>query len=329
MIMNTKCLYYLGQRLGFYAFGLLLFASVGLAQPAEVIRLWPGEAPDEVPGIGAEYVRMSPVLDVTQVVVTESTRMITNVTVPTVELHRPPKEIDTGVCVVICPGGGYWNLYWELEGEEVAKWLNEHGISGAILKYRVPRRSGEVEAEPAKRPLQDAQRAIRLLRSRGSEWGIDPNRIGIIGFSAGGHLAMSAATRFEKRAYPFVDERDLASCRPDFAIAVYSGYLKNKNEDTLSSDIIVAETTPPVFLVHGGDDLVSSPEQSLFMYLALKRAKIPAELHIYAATAHDFGVRRSDRPYAGWTDACIRWLRDQSILPKTGDKKSSDQHTAK
>ena len=136
--------------------------------------------------------------------------------------------------MLICPGGGYWNLYWQLEGEEVAAWLNSLGVTGIILKYRVPRRPDEPKGEPARRPLQDAQRAVSLVRSKAKEWGIDPDRIGMVGFSAGGHLAIATATSFEKRSYQPIDDIDKVSCRPDFAIPVYPGYLKAKDKDELA-----------------------------------------------------------------------------------------------
>src|SRR5205807_2593900 len=242
-----------------------------------------------------------------QVEVTEPTRMTTDVTKPTLTIYRPPKEKDTGTAILICPGGGYWNLYWQLEGEEVAEWLNSLGATGIILKYRVSRRPDEPQGEPARRPLQDAQRAVSLVRSRAGEWGIHPERIGIVGFSAGGHLAIATATSFEKRIYEPVDDVDKISCRPDFAIPVYLGYLKPKDKDELSPGLHIPAGTPPIFLVHGGEDLVSPPEHSVLMYLALRRAGIPAELHIYAGTAHDFGVRASDRPYGKWTASCADW----------------------
>lgn len=294
---------------------LILFVrSAAAADAPHVVEIWPGKAPEEMGEIGKERVVMSPVLDRTQVEVAESTRMITNVTQPTLTIYPPAQDADTGTAVVICPGGGYWNLYWQLEGEEVAGWLNSIGVTGIILKYRVPRRPDEPKGEPARRPLQDAQRAVRLIRSRAAEWGIDPRRIGIAGFSAGGHLAIATATSFDQKTYEPVDDVDQLSCRPDFAIPVYSGYLKAKDRDELAPGLRVPHETPPVFLVHGGDDLISSPEHSVFMYLALKRAGIPAELHIYARTAHDFGVRGGDRPYATWTTACAHWLRDQGFL---------------
>jgi acetyl esterase/lipase len=151
-----------------------------------VVELWPGKVPDEAGTIGPETVRMSPKHTRNEVEVTEPTRLVTNVSKPTLTLHRPPKEKDTGAAILICPGGGYWDLYWELEGEEVAAWLTGQGVTGIILKYRVPRRPDEPKGEPARRPLQDAQRAVSLVRSKAKEWGIDPDRIGMVGISMGG-----------------------------------------------------------------------------------------------------------------------------------------------
>lgn len=299
---------------------LVYFVAVGgtiRAGEPLVIDLWPKGAPEETGGIGKEYVLKSEVHDRKQVEVTESTRMITNVTKPTITIYRPDKDKEIGTAMLICPGGGYWNLYWELEGEEVAAWLNEHGITGIVLKYRVPRRPDEPKGQPARRPLQDAQRAVSLVRSRADEWGIDPERIGMIGFSAGGHLAVETATNFERRTYDASDEIDKVSCRPDFAIGAYSGYFKAKDKDELAPGIKVPPAkTPPIFLVHGDEDPISTPEHSIIMYLALKRAGVSAELHVYASTTHDFGVRSADRPYAAWTDACLTWLADQKLVTR-------------
>jgi acetyl esterase/lipase len=296
--------------------GAVAWPGSGDAKPL-VLNLWPGAAPDETGNIGAEKFLMSPKLDRKQVEVTEPTKMVTNVTKPTITIYRPAKDKDTGTAVLICPGGGYWNLYWELEGEEVAAWLNTLGVTGIILKYRVPRRPDEPKAEPARRPLQDAQRAMSLVRSKAKEWGISPERIGMVGFSAGGHLAIATATSFDKRSYQAIDDVDKISCRPNFAILAYSGYLKAKDKDELAPGLHVPKETPPVFLVHGGDDIISSPEHSVVMYQALKRAGVPAELHIYAKATHDFGVRPSDQPCSTWTRACADWLRHQGFLKPT------------
>lgn len=204
--------------------------------------------------------------------------------------------------------------------EEVARWLTSHGTTGIILKYRVPRRPDEDKTQPARRPLQDAQRAVSLVRSRAKEWGLNPERIGMIGFSAGGHLAIATATRVEERIYAAIDEVDHVSSRPDFAIAAYSGYLKPKDKFELSSDLKISNKTPPVFLAHGSQDPISPPAHSAVLYLALQEAGVPVELHLFASTTHDFGVRSAARPYAHWTEACLRWLEDQKLVSQVGSR---------
>ena len=298
----------------------VVWPAVG-ADKSMVVGVWPGVPPEESGNIGEETVRMSPKLERKQVEVTESTKLVTNVTKPTLTIYRPPKDRDTGTAVLICPGGGYWDLYWQLEGEEVAAWLNSIGVTGIILKYRVPRRPDEVKGEPARRPLQDAQRAVRLVRSNAGQWGINPRQIGVVGFSAGGHLAIATATSFDQQTYEPVDDVDKISCRPDFAIGVYSGYLKAKDKDEIAPGLRIPVGTPPIFLAHGGADIISPPEHSVLMYLALRKADIPAELHIYATAAHDFGVRTSDHPCSTWTQACAMWLWHEGFLepPKKGN----------
>jgi acetyl esterase/lipase len=291
----------------------LLFAPASRADQPLVLPLWSGDAPGdsrvgEYGPIGEEHFRRpedSP---------TQDARWLTAVTKPTITIFRPPREKNLGMAVIICPGGGYWNLAWDLEGEEVAAWLVSEGITGIVLKYRVPRRKGTPEALPSPLPLMDAQRAISLVRSRAKEWEIDPNRIGIAGFSAGGHLAIAAATSFPDRSYSASDEVDQVSSRPDFAVAVYPGYLTSRETGQLDASIHIPARTPPVLLVHASDDAVSSPENSAVMYLALKRIGIPAELHIYAAGGHGFGVRKTDKPVSAWTGRCLDWLRNQGLL---------------
>jgi acetyl esterase/lipase len=152
------------------------------------------------------------------------------------------------------------------------------------------------------------------VRSKAKEWGIQPQQIGMVGFSAGGHLAIATATSFEKKTYEPVDDLDKTSCRPDFAIGVYSGYLKAKDKDEVSPGLSIPAGTPPIFLAHGGADIISPPEHSVLFYLALRKAGIPAELHVYATAAHDFGVRPVDHPCSTWTQACANWLRHQGFL---------------
>jgi len=293
----------------------LVLCYANEAQEPVVLPIWPGAVPGDYGKIGPERVRdpsESP---------TKNAKWITGITKPTITIFRATTEKSTGTSIIICPGGGYWNLAWDLEGEEVAQWFNNVGITGIILKYRVPRRPDQPERLPAPGPLLDAQRAVSLVRSHAAEWGIDPQRIGIMGFSAGGHLAISTATHFDQRGYESIDEIDKTSCRPDFAVAVYPGYLLEQakagvelNKDTLAPYIRIPKDTPPILLVHANDDPVAGPENSAVMYLALKRANIPAELHIYAHGGHGFGVRKTSLPCSSWPDRCVDWLREQQFL---------------
>ena len=292
---------------------LLLVCPVRGAEEPLVLPVWPGAVPGDYGTIGAERVRAPSEAP------TKNAKWITGVTKPTVTLFRPAKDKNTGTAILICPGGGYWNLAWDLEGEEVAAWLNTVGVTGLVLKYRVPRRPGQPEPLPAPGPLLDAQRAVSLVRSRAADWGIE--RIGILGFSAGGHLAVATATHFDQRAYEPIDEIDKLSCRPDFAVAVYPGYLIEQrpsgveiNKDVLAPYIRIPKETPPVFLVHASDDTMAGAENSVVMYLALKRANVATELHVYAQGGHGFGVRKSSLPCSTWTDRCVAWLQNQGML---------------
>jgi len=288
--------------------GLSLVGPGMGAESPLVVPVWSGKAPGDYGTIGEERFRPP------ENAPTKDAKWLTNVTKPTLTVYRPPEEKNTRAAMLVCPGGGYWNLAWDLEGEEVAAWLNTAGITGIVLKYRVPRRPGQPVELPAPLPLLDAQRAVSLVRSRAAEWRIDPDRIGMVGFSAGGHLAPATATNFDRRGYEPIDAVDKVSCRPDFAVAVYSGYLVGKEPGVLAPHMRIPTGTPPVLLVHAGDDPVSDVENSVVMYAALKRAGVPAELHVYASGGHGFGVRPSDRPCSTWTDRCIAWLRSQGIL---------------
>jgi acetyl esterase/lipase len=294
------------------AWALLLF--LGTQEGPKVVDLWPGPTPGDVGISGEERFRKLEVNGKAYEVAGKPTKWITNVTKPTLTIFRPPKEKDTGVSMIICPGGGYHNLGWDVEGEEVAAWLNSVGMTGLLLKYRCPRRKGEPLGEPPLGPLIDAQRAVSLARSKAAEWGIDPAKIGIVGFSAGGHLAGATATNFEKRAYEPVDEADQASCRPDFAVPIYSGYFKVKGKDELSPSIKTPAGIPPVLVLHATDDKVSDVENSVTFYVALKRAGAPVEMHLYATGGHGWGVRKVGHPCETWTDRCVDWLRKQGIL---------------
>lgn len=287
----------------------LLLCGQAEAADLHVYDVWPGKAPGESGPVGDEKVS-----DVTYNKL--KFKQLTNVSKPTLTLYRPAKDKDTGAAVVICPGGAYQILAFEHEGEEVAKWLNSIGVTGILLKYRVPRRPGQAKDKPPIGPLQDAQRTLSLVRSKAGEWGIDPKRIGILGFSAGGHLTAAAATNFDKRAYDPIDETDQVSCRPDFAVVIYPGYLADKENKQLNPDIRVSAQTPPCFFVHAHDDPIPV-ESSVLMYLALKRAKVPAELHVYASGGHGYGLRPSEHPCSTWPQRCAEWMRKQGYLERS------------
>jgi acetyl esterase/lipase len=220
--------------------------------------------------------------------------------------------------VVVCPGGGYTNLAWDHEGEQVAEWLNSIGVTAAVLKYRVPRREGTPNGQPPTQALMDAQRALSLVRSHAKDWEIDPARVGILGFSAGGHLAAWASTAYEKRAYEPVDDADKLTCKPDFAIPIYPGGVLKRGTTEISPEIQVTSQTPPSFLAVANDDR-GSLESTVLYYLALKRAGVPAELHVYETGGHGFGMRPSPKAYATWPKRCEEWMRDRGLLkPQNG-----------
>jgi len=255
---------------------------------------------------------------------------------PTLTIYLPPKEKATGTAVVICPGGGYGHLAMDHEGHQVAQWLNSLGVAGFILKYRHSN-SGAGYGHPA--PLQDAQRAVSMVRSRAKEWNINPNRIGILGFSAGGHLASTAGTHFHKGRSDVKDPIDRVSCRPDFMVLIYpvisliewcahSGsrrnLLGNKPDDklveNLSNERQVTPETPPTFLIHTYEDKGVPAENSIFFYLALRKAKVPAEMHIYQKGRHGFGLGQKHGAVSSWPLRCADWMRGLGLL----DKKNSE-----
>jgi acetyl esterase/lipase len=249
--------------------------------------------------------------------------------VPTVTVYLPPADRATGAAVVICPGGGYGALAMDHEGHQVARWLNSLGAAGVILKYRIAPKY----RHPA--PLQDAQRALRFTRAHAKEWGIDPRRAGILGFSAGGHLASTAGTHFDDGNPDAADPVDRAGCRPDFLVLVYPvitltgpshhggsrNNLLGKNPDpnlveSLCNDKQVTPRTPPTFLVHTTEDKGVPPENSILFYQALRQAKVPAEMHIYEKGQHGLGLGKGDMPFASWPDRCAAWMKARKILTR-------------
>ncbi|MFL5338711.1 MAG: alpha/beta hydrolase [Gemmataceae bacterium] len=287
---------------------LMLAPGAFAADGPLVLDVWPGKPPGETAEIGPEHF-------LEQKPNEKPVQRLTDVSKPALTVFRPARDQNTGAAVLIAPGGGYNILAWDLEGEEVAKWLNSIGVTGIVLKYRVPRRPSDEKNKPPIGPLQDAQRALSLVRSKAGELGIDPQRIGMLGFSAGGHLTAATATNFDKRAYDALDEIDRVSCRPDFAVLVYPAYLVENGTVQLRPDIRVTKDSPPAFFAHAGNDGVSA-ENSVGMYLALKRAKVPAELHVYASGGHGFGLRPTDSPSSTWPRACAHWLRERGLLKR-------------
>lgn len=273
------------------------------AAPVEPIPLWPDAAPGEVGDIGPEHEQpLRP---------GDSTIRVANVTCPTLTVFLPTPEKNTGAAVVICPGGGYNILAFNKEGTEVAEWLNSLGVAGILLKYRVPARKDRPRFEA---PLQDAQRALGIVRQRAKAWKIDPGRIGILGFSAGGHLAATLSNQHAKRTYPRIDEADDLSCRPNFALLIYPAYLvESKEDNTLAPEVRVTSETPPTFLIQTEDDAVRV-ECSLFYYLALKNAKVPAEMHLYPDGGHGYGLRPSAHTVSSWPGRAEHWLRALDVL---------------
>jgi acetyl esterase/lipase len=285
------------------AAALTLPAMLRAAAPEE-IPLWPGDPPLAVAGDKPEaYLPPEPGQD------PDITRL-GNVSRPTLTVYPAPRETRTGTAVLICPGGGYYILAMKHEGTQVAEWLNSLGVTAAVLKYRVPAPPGE----PAhRRPLLDAQRAMSLLRARAGDWGVDPQRVGVLGFSAGGHLAAWLLCEGDRRAPGYPAGADEPSCRPDFGVLVYPAYLAAA-ERQRERPVLRPEQKPgPVFLVHAADDKLG-PENSLEFFLALKQAGVPAELHVFQQGGHGFGMLRRGLPVHDWPARCADWLRANGWL---------------
>ena len=296
----------------------IVFAFAGLSaqtpawQPSPghtQIPIWPGAAPDPQPVAGPEDT--GTVKD--PLVAGRPWVQVGHVSRPTMTVYAP-KEKNTGAAVVVFPGGGYQILAIDLEGTEVCDWLTSKGITCVLLKYRVPapRSSPNWGAFPqSPMALEDAQRTVGLVRFHAADWHIDPHKIGVLGFSAGGHLTAAMSTHFEHRLYPALDAADKESCRPDFAVALYPGHLWIDDEKfELNPDIRthITRQTPPTFLLQDEDDHVDNVNDSLVYYIALKNAGVPVEMHLYAQGGHAFGLRRTKFPVTGWPQLVETWL---------------------
>src|SRR5580704_6843051 len=273
------------------------------------VPIWPGAVPDARPVAGPESVEITENGDL---VAGKPYVSVGQVERPTMTVYSP-KGKNTGAAVVVFPGGGYWILAIDLEGTEVCDWLTSRGITCALLKYRVPGdglfpRSGPYPKSPM--ALEDAQRAVGLVRFHASEWHLDPHKIGVLGFSAGGHLVAAVSTHFKQRLYPAADAADKESCRPDFAVAIYPGHmLENTSKKfELNPNVPVTRETPPTFILQAEDDPVDPVQNSLVYYAALKKAGVPVEMHLYAKGGHGFGLRRTKIPITGWPQLVETWL---------------------
>jgi acetyl esterase/lipase len=247
--------------------------------------------------------------------------VVHDVSRPTMTVYSPSGK-NTGAAVVVFPGGGYKVLAIDLEGSEVCDWLTSRGITCVVLKYRVPDSGPHWDPKckchanpPVPAALQDAQRALGLVRLHAVEWHIDPHKVGVLGFSAGGHLVAATSTHFAKRAYPAVDAADQQSCRPDFAVALYPGHLwVDEDRFALNPDVPVTKQTPPQFIVQAENDDVDNINHSLVYYIALKNAGVPVELHLYAEGGHAFGLRRNKFPITRWPQLVETWLATMGVV---------------
>lgn len=286
-----------------YIFILMILSGAGLAsgQVAEE-SLWPGRA--YAPG---EFI-------------------------PMVTFYNPPKEKAVDMAIVVCPGGGYGGLAMDHEGKQIASWLNGLGITAVVLRYHTVSETNDTTGlHPA--PLEDVLRAIRIVRGRAPKLGINQRKIGVIGFSAGGHLASSAATHFAMGDPNAKDPVDKLSSRPDFAILIYPvitflpphahqgsrvNLLGKNPPDSLvlafSNELQVTSQTPPVFLAHTTEDAAVPPENSVLFYQALLKAKVPAELHIFQEGRHGLGLGPKELPFSEWPNLCVRWLQNRGFL---------------
>lgn len=287
---------------------LLSFGSLtaDAAEPT-IIDLWPGKPPGETKDLPPE---IDIAKDTDKPVGDRRILKITNVSKPTLAIYRPEQSIDTGAAVVILPGGGHYILAYDHEGTEAAEWLAKNGVTGIVLKYRVPARDKDKRWLAA---VQDTQRAVRVVRGKAKDWGIDPKRIGVLGFSAGGEAAGIAAIQHAQDHYP-IDGEQLSS-RPDFVALIYAGGFLEKDNTKLRDYVKPTKTTPPMFLAHAFDDGVDV-RNSILMASEMKVVGVPCELHVYATGGHGYGMRNTGHPVNAWPQRCLEWMTKQGYLKK-------------
>lgn len=284
---------------------VLLTASLSAAAEKPVIELWPEGLPPDAKPVPADRIA--------KLKAKQTDERITYVAEPSLTIYPAEDDQANGCGIVICPGGGYNILAWPKEGLELAEWFNGFGVTAAVLKYRVPRRDPE---RPHWEPLQDAQRAMRIMRGKAGEWNVDPDRIGIMGFSAGGHLTVMAGTHYSEKTYPPVDAMDQLSARPDFMCPIYAAYLGNDYRDgrpEIGSLVTITEQTPPAFMAVTLDDRYRGVQAALLL-ARFKEAGVPAEAHIYSVGGHGYGIRPSDLPVSTWHLRLKDWMRVSGFL---------------
>ena len=276
------------------------------SEEKKTLRVWPGKAPNEPDGIES--------LKAETVTGKDGVIRIRYVDTPELVHFPAPRGKATGTCMIICPGGGYNILAWNKEGTEIAEWLNSIGGEAVVLKYRVPRRDWK---KPHPLPLQDLQRSIRIVRSKATEWKIDPKRIGVMGFSAGGHLSVMASSYYNENSYKPIDAIDKLDARPSFVALIYPAYLGNAKKDSGKLDplVKVSEKTPPTFIAITHDDGDRALFAALY-YAKLRQNRVPAELHIYSRGGHGYGLRPSKNPVSTWPARLGDWLRSSGWLTK-------------
>ena len=275
---------------------------VSAEQPDHVINIWPTVPPGEEMNVGPEQDMTK---DDDKLIAGRRIIKLGNVKIPQAHVYLPPANLRTGAAVVICPGGGFSILAWDLEGTEVAQWLNTLGVAGIVLKYRVPTRDQKPRWLAA---AQDTQRTVGLTRHHSKEWNLDPDKIAVLGFSAGGMAAVKTALA-KKRYYEPVDELDDSSCRPNRAVLIYAAGQPRDAKARLAPDEEITDQTPPMFIVHAFDDFVPA-QGAAHMWLALKRMNVASELHIYDSGGHGYGLRHQrEKPVTSWTKPCEAWLR--------------------
>jgi acetyl esterase/lipase len=280
-------------------------------QPAPghiTLPLWPGAAPGTPTASGPEINANTPK---DPLVAGRPILRLGNVSTPTITLYPPTSGINTGAAVIVFPGGSYHILAIDLEGTEVCDWINSIGVTCVLLRYRVPDSGPYPKSSAA---LEDAQRALGMVRAHAAEWNIDTHRIGVLGFSAGAHLAAALSTHYDQRLYPAIDAADQQSCRPDFAVVVYPGYLAiAENHFAPNPDIHPTADTPPTFLVQAEDDPVHV-ENSLVYFQQLKDAGVPVEMHLYTHGGHGYGLRPNGLPVTTWPHEVEKWMTTLHML---------------